>query len=97
MSNLGSTELLIILLILVMLFGARKLPDLARGTGKALRIFKAETKNLGDDDDRDDSDDYRSGEQGQITGTRSQPEAADPSSSQTQHRGSSLPHTHTEK
>lgn len=49
--NLGPTELLIILAIIVLLFGASKLPDLARGSGRALRIFKAETKGLGDDDD----------------------------------------------
>jgi sec-independent protein translocase protein TatA len=49
--NLGPTELLIILAIIVLLFGASKLPDLARGSGRALRIFKAETKGLADDDD----------------------------------------------
>ncbi len=51
MGSLGPTELLLILLVLVLLFGARKLPDLARGTGRALRIFKAETKGLMDDDE----------------------------------------------
>jgi sec-independent protein translocase protein TatA len=35
------------------LFGAKKLPELARGSGRALRIFKAETKGLMDDDDDD--------------------------------------------
>ena len=50
-ANLGPTELLIILAIVVLLFGASKLPELARGSGRALRIFKAETKGLGDDDD----------------------------------------------
>ena len=48
--GLGTQELLIILAILVLLFGASKLPDLARGSGRALRIFKAETKGLTDDD-----------------------------------------------
>ena len=38
----------------VLLFGAKKLPELARGSGRALRIFKAETKGLMDDDDDDD-------------------------------------------
>ncbi|WP_426244572.1 twin-arginine translocase TatA/TatE family subunit [Nocardioides sp. LHG3406-4] len=50
-AGLGTTELLIILAVLVLLFGASKLPELARGSGRALRIFKAETKGLGDDDD----------------------------------------------
>ena len=38
-------------MVLVLLFGATKLPELARGSGRALRIFKAETKGLMDDDD----------------------------------------------
>ena len=47
-------EWLVILAIVVLVFGAAKLPDLARVTGQALRIFKAETKGLRDDDDDDD-------------------------------------------
>ncbi len=49
-------EWLVILAIVVLVFGAAKLPDLARGTGQALRIFKAETKGLRDDDDDDVKD-----------------------------------------
>jgi sec-independent protein translocase protein TatA len=49
--GLGTTELVLILLVVVLLFGATKLPELARGSGRALRIFKAETKGLMDDDD----------------------------------------------
>lgn len=51
MGNLGPTEIILILLVLVLLFGAKKLPELARGSGRALRIFKAETKGLMDEDD----------------------------------------------
>ena len=51
MSGIGAPEILIILVILVLLFGAKKLPELARGSGRALRIFKAETKGLLDEDD----------------------------------------------
>ena len=54
-AGLGTTELLIILAVLVLLFGASKLPELARGSGRALRIFKAETKGLMDDDDDPDA------------------------------------------
>ncbi len=43
-------EWFVILAIVILVFGAAKLPDLARGTGQALRIFKAETKGLRDDD-----------------------------------------------
>ena len=49
----GGAEWLVILLIVIIIFGAAKLPELARGTGQALRIFKAETKGLIDDDDDD--------------------------------------------
>ncbi|MDZ5620197.1 twin-arginine translocase TatA/TatE family subunit [Nocardioides bizhenqiangii] len=44
-------EWLVILAIVILVFGAAKLPELARGTGQALRIFKAETKGLRDDDE----------------------------------------------
>ncbi|MFC7494174.1 MULTISPECIES: twin-arginine translocase TatA/TatE family subunit [unclassified Nocardioides] len=50
--GLGTTELLIILGIIILLFGAAKLPELARGSGRALRIFKTETKGLMDEDDK---------------------------------------------
>jgi sec-independent protein translocase protein TatA len=49
--QIGAPEIILILIVLVLLFGAKKLPDLARGSGRALRIFKAETKGLMDDDD----------------------------------------------
>ena len=51
LGGLGTPELILILIVVVLLFGASKLPDLARGSGRALRIFKAETKGLTDDDD----------------------------------------------
>lgn len=50
--SLGTPELLIILAIIILIFGAAKLPDLARNSGRALRIFKAETKALADDDEK---------------------------------------------
>lgn len=42
-------EWLVILAIVVLVFGAAKLPNLARSSGQALRIFKTETKGLRDD------------------------------------------------
>jgi sec-independent protein translocase protein TatA len=36
----------ILILIVLLLFGAKRLPDLARGVGRSLRIFKAETDGL---------------------------------------------------
>jgi len=49
--GIGAPEIILILAVVVLLFGAKKLPELARGSGRALRIFKAETKGLIDDDD----------------------------------------------
>ncbi|RKS73407.1 sec-independent protein translocase protein TatA [Actinomadura pelletieri DSM 43383] len=51
MAGLSSTEILIILAVVLLLFGSAKLPTLARSLGKSARILKAETKGLRDDDD----------------------------------------------
>ena len=50
-------EWLVILAIVVLVFGAAKLPDLARSSGQALRIFKTETKDLRDGDKPGDGPD----------------------------------------
>ncbi|MDQ1641144.1 MAG: sec-independent protein translocase protein TatA [Actinomycetota bacterium] len=44
MSNFRGWEIVIILALLVVLFGSKRLPDAARGLGRSMRIFKAETK-----------------------------------------------------
>ena len=41
MFGLGASELLVILAIVVVLFGARRLPELGSGVGKAIKNFKA--------------------------------------------------------
>ena len=46
-------ELVLVVLVIVLLFGARKLPDAARGLGRSLRIFKAEIKDPNDEEGRD--------------------------------------------
>jgi sec-independent protein translocase protein TatA len=48
MPNIRGPELLILVLVVVLLFGAKRLPDAARSVGRSLRIFKAETKGLVD-------------------------------------------------
>ena len=48
--QIGPGEIILILSVVVLLFGAKRLPELARGTGRALRIFKTEVKGLHDDD-----------------------------------------------
>jgi sec-independent protein translocase protein TatA len=46
LGQLRGWEWLIIVALVLLLFGAKRLPDAARGLGRSLRIFKAETKGL---------------------------------------------------
>jgi sec-independent protein translocase protein TatA len=48
-------QLLIIVLLVVVLFGAKRLPDAARGLGRSLRIFKSEVTELQNDDKKRDT------------------------------------------
>jgi sec-independent protein translocase protein TatA len=48
----GVWQLVIVVLIILLLFGARRLPDLARSVGQSLKIFKSEVKDLQDDTPR---------------------------------------------
>ena len=44
------SHLLIIAIVIIVLFGSRKLPDAARGLGRSMRIFKSEVRQMKDDD-----------------------------------------------
>ncbi|QCB93607.1 twin-arginine translocase TatA/TatE family subunit [Cellulomonas shaoxiangyii] len=44
------TQILIVLLVVVLLFGANRLPGLARSVGQSMKIFKNEVKDLADED-----------------------------------------------
>jgi sec-independent protein translocase protein TatA len=46
MFGLGAQELIIILAIVVMIFGAKRLPELGSGVGKAIRNFKGGIKSI---------------------------------------------------
>lgn len=50
MGNLGPTELLIVLAIIVVLFGGAKLPQLAKGLGEGIREFKKAQKEASADE-----------------------------------------------
>ena len=47
--NIGMPELLIILLVILVLFGAKKIPDLAQGLGKGIKEFKKAIKDVEED------------------------------------------------
>ena len=49
--GLGMQELIIVLIILLLLFGSTRLPQLAKGMGKSIREFKKGVSEGGDDDD----------------------------------------------
>lgn len=46
-------EWFVIGLVILLLFGAKRLPDMARGVGRSMRILKSETKGLQSDDEID--------------------------------------------
>lgn len=48
--NMGTPEILIIALVVVLLFGATKLPQMARSLGQSARVFKAEARGLKEDE-----------------------------------------------
>ena len=50
------THILILLLVLVVLFGAKRLPDSARSLAKSMRIFKSEIKEIKQDEKKSDSE-----------------------------------------
>ena len=47
--NLGGGEIILILAIVLILFGARKLPELAKGLGQGIREFKKATREVTDE------------------------------------------------
>jgi sec-independent protein translocase protein TatA len=50
MGALRPWHIAILVVVLILLFGAKRLPDAARSLGRSMRILKAETKGLADDD-----------------------------------------------
>lgn len=51
MGEIGWVEILIIAVVILILFGSKKMPDAARSLGRSLRILKTEVKGIHDDDD----------------------------------------------
>jgi len=54
--SLGFQELLVILLIVLVLFGARRIPEVGRSLGKGIREFKKATREITADIDLDDDE-----------------------------------------
>ncbi|MFE6865940.1 Sec-independent protein translocase subunit TatA [Kitasatospora sp. NPDC057692] len=49
-NGLEPWHVLVVLAVVILLFGSKKLPEMARGLGKSMRILKAETKAMREDD-----------------------------------------------
>jgi sec-independent protein translocase protein TatA len=47
-------HIVVLLLLIVVLFGYKRLPDVTRSLGRSMRIFKSEVESLRDDDDKKD-------------------------------------------
>lgn len=63
--GVGMQELIIIFLIVLLLFGGKKIPEIARGLGKAMREFRKARDDIHDaieDDDADDAEQTEAGE-----------------------------------
>lgn len=50
MGALRPWHVIVLVVVLILLFGAKRLPDAARSLGRSMRILKAETRGLADDD-----------------------------------------------
>jgi sec-independent protein translocase protein TatA len=55
MGNLGATEIILILLVVVLLFGGRKIPELMKGIGQGMKEFKKASK-LDDEGEKNSAD-----------------------------------------
>lgn len=80
--NMGATELLIIAGIIILLFGATKLPQMARSLGQSARVFKAEARGMKEDEEAAKRSDQESAERQQLesgeSGTPTAHPAAEP-------------------
>jgi sec-independent protein translocase protein TatA len=49
MANIGLTEILVIALIIILLFGGKKIPEFFKGLGESIKEFKKASKDKGSD------------------------------------------------
>lgn len=56
LGSIGVPEILLILLVVLILFGARRLPEIGKGLGKGIREFKKASREITDEITRDDNE-----------------------------------------
>lgn len=77
MPSIGWTELIIVIFLVLLLFGAKKLPDLARSMGRSARIFKSEVNEMRNEDEADTPAQQRQIDAAPAQETRSAAQEAD--------------------
>ena len=75
--SVGPLEIGILVLVIVLLFGARKLPELARSLGRSMRIFKSEVNEMRNEDKTDAPAQQRQIDAAPAQETRSAAQEAD--------------------
>ena len=63
MGNLGATEIILIFLVILLLFGAKRIPEIARGLGKGIREFKDASTDIRRELTIDDAPRYQAPQQ----------------------------------
>ena len=67
--NLGPMEMILVMLVLLLVFGAKRLPELGSGLGKGIREFKRSMRDIKEDVDRDEpAPQIRAPQRPQVTG-----------------------------
>lgn len=56
LGNIGPLEIILILLVILLLFGAKRIPEIAKGVGKGMKEFKKAVKEVEEDITGDDSE-----------------------------------------
>ncbi|MBN8588251.1 MAG: twin-arginine translocase TatA/TatE family subunit [Rhodothermia bacterium] len=88
MGNIGSTEIIVIALVIFIFFGAKRLPEIARGLGKGIGEFKKATRDI-QNELNVQADDYQYQQQQQNYNQPPQIQPPQPPTGQTQPRTSS--------
>ena len=71
--QIGPMELLVILLVALLLFGGKKIPEIARGLGKGIRDFKSSLGGQGEAAEEDAKNLAKPEQKGPVSGTASEP------------------------
>ncbi|MBI5310939.1 MAG: twin-arginine translocase TatA/TatE family subunit [Actinobacteria bacterium] len=66
MPNVGPLEIIVVLALVLIIFGPKRLPELGRSLGKGIREFKGSISGIHDDDDDDDEQPPRALKPGEL-------------------------------